>query len=81
VDANWTSACGLQPELMAVVMTGAAGPDSLLLLMKPKGLTHHKGGTLIVSGDDGDECVSGWLNEGTDAGAGACARALATQLQ
>ena len=47
--------------------------------MKPLGETHHKGGTVIVPGDDGDTCLTSWLGESVDAAA--CARAATAQQQ
>ena len=54
-------------------------PGELLLLMKPLNQTHHKGNTVIVPGDDGDTCLTSWLEGHVDASA--CARAAAAQIQ
>ncbi len=79
VAANWQSVCGLQPELMTQVVEGQLDPDGLLLLQKPLLQTHHKGGAVIVTGDDGDTCITSWLSGHVDAAA--CARAAAAQEQ
>ena len=77
VDQNWTAVCGIQPELITQVVEGQASPDTLLLLMKPLNETHHKGGAVITKGDDGDTCLTSWL-EG-DVNASACTTAAAAQ--
>jgi len=80
VDANWESVCGLQPELMTQVEEGQAPAGELLLLMKPLGQTNHKGGTVIMPGDDGDTCLTSWLGKDfDDVDVAACARASAAQ--
>jgi hypothetical protein len=77
IDENYESVCGLQPEQMTAVTEGLASPDTLLLLQKPLGATHHKGNTVIVEGDDGYRCIAGWLEGKVDAAA--CKRAAAAQ--
>jgi hypothetical protein len=77
VDANWEAVCGLQPELITEVVMGQASPGSMLLLQKPLGETNHKGGIVIVQGDDGDDCLTTWLQDNVDAAA--CAAAAAAQ--
>jgi hypothetical protein len=61
INANYLSAIGLEPEEMSAVVSGAAPPTALLLVKKPRGLEHHKGGTRIVEGDPSDLCLTGWL--------------------
>ena len=77
VDANWEAVCGLQPEQMTQVVEGQAAPDTLLLLMKPMGLTHHKGNIVILVGDDGYTCLTSWLEGNVDDAA--CASAASAQ--
>jgi hypothetical protein len=77
VSANWLSACSLQPEQLDAVVSGQAGPDSLLLVQKPRLEVHHKGGAVVVAGDPGDTCITSWLSGEVDAGA--CAQAKAAQ--
>jgi hypothetical protein len=73
--ANFASVVGLEPELMAAVFAdGGARPERLTLVRKARGTENHKGGALIVVGDDQDLCLTSWL-----AGAvlqGACVRAV-----
>ena len=60
-EANYQSVIGLQPELMTEVVQGSAPPEDLLLLRKPLQLERHKGGAVLVDGDDGDTCILSWL--------------------
>jgi hypothetical protein len=77
VSANWLSACSLQPEQIDLVTSGQAGPDSLLLVQKPRLQVHHKGGAVVVAGDPGDTCLTSWLSGDVDGGA--CIAATAAQ--
>jgi hypothetical protein len=58
---NYQSACSLEPELTALVVTGAAQPETLTLVRKPRLLEKHKGGVLWNQGDVGDTCIINWL--------------------
>jgi hypothetical protein len=60
-EANYQSVIGLQPEIMTEVVQGNAPPEDLLLLRKPLQLERHKGGAVLVEGDDGDTCILSWL--------------------
>ncbi len=59
--ANYTAAISVQPELTSQVFAGGADPTSLLLMRKPLQAERHKGGQIIVAGDDGYNCLYGWL--------------------
>jgi hypothetical protein len=74
LDADYRSAVALEPEIMLVVVAGAAPPDALTLIRKPRGEEHHKGGTVITVGDDQDNCMTSWLAGNVDTTA--CANAL-----
>ena len=64
IFANYTSAIGVQPELTSKVFYGLQDPHTLLLLRKPLGLERHKGGQVLESGDNGDKCLTSWLQDG-----------------
>jgi hypothetical protein len=74
LDATYRSAVALEPEIMIEVVLGAAPPEALTLIRKPRGTEHHKGGTLITVGDDQDNCMTSWLAGQVDTTA--CAKAL-----
>jgi hypothetical protein len=74
-EANYQSVIGLQPELMTEVVQGNAPPEDLLLLRKPLQLERHKGGAVLVEGDDGETCILSWLAGQTNFGA--CTAAVA----
>jgi len=61
--ANYTAAIGLQPELTSAVFFDPVDndPTKLLLMRKPLQAERHKGGQVIVSGDNGFNCMYGWL--------------------
>ena len=66
---------GLEPELMnEVVAGGGMSPALLTFYRKPTGIEHHKGGVLIASGDDQDNCILSWLAGSVDKTA--CAAAI-----
>jgi hypothetical protein len=69
VDANYHSACGLEPERMANVVAGNQPVDSLTLVRKPRLTEAHKGGMVLPEGSAGDKCVTSWIrgNVNTDA--------------
>jgi hypothetical protein len=64
VQANYDSAIALQPELMSAVRNDPTNnpPDVLLLVRKPRLEERHKGGQVFVAGDDGDTCLTSWLD-------------------
>lgn len=71
--ANYQSIIGLQPETMSLVVDGNAPPEALMLIRKPEQLERHKGGAVIVAGDDAYQCLSSWL--ALQADLAACGRA------
>jgi hypothetical protein len=74
-QASYRSLVGLEPAAMsAVVAGGGAQPNLLTFVRKARGLEAHKGGQLIVPGDDQDRCIVSWLAGATDTGA--CGTAL-----
>lgn len=65
--ANYQAAISVEPELMSVVENeGGANPDRLLLVRKPRQMERHKGGAVVVAGDDGDTCLISWLQGNTN---------------
>jgi hypothetical protein len=75
VDDNYRAVCALEPEIMNEVVARQGLPDDLLLIQKPRAETHHKAGAIVKAGDDGDTCLTSWLEGPVDAGA--CSRAAA----
>lgn len=75
VDDNYRAVCALEPEIMGEVVAAQSPPDALLLVQKPRNETHHKAGVIVKAGDDGDTCLTSWLEGHVDAGA--CSRAAA----
>ena len=59
---------------MSEVVQGNAPPEDLMLLRKPLLLERHKGGPVLISGDDGDTCILSWLAGQTNGQA--CANAI-----
>ena len=75
-QATYRSLVGLEPTLTSQVVDGqGAHPEFLTFVRKARGLEAHKGGALIVPGDDQDVCVTSWLAGQTNIMA--CAGALA----
>ena len=61
-NANYLSACSLEPELMAGALENlGASADKLKLVAKPRGQMNHKGGRVVNEGDPGDRCIMGWV--------------------
>ncbi len=78
-DATYRSLVGLEPIVMSTVVAGGgAHPELLTFIRKARGWDAHKGGQIWMAGDPSDVCVTTWLAGQTDAGASACAMALAT---
>jgi hypothetical protein len=74
VEANWRSACALEPELTAKVVQAEAEPIELILLSKPLGQEEdggqrHKGGAVFIKGGVGFDCVRSWLEGAVDTAA------------
>jgi hypothetical protein len=60
--ATYRSLVGLEPTVMSAVVDGRGGPELLTFVRKARGLEAHKGGQLIMAGDDQDVCVTSWLS-------------------
>jgi hypothetical protein len=76
-NATFRSVVGLEPAVMTdVVQTHGADSDNLTLLRKARGEEAHKGGALIVPGDDQDQCITSWLSGSTNTDA--CQQAIKT---
>ncbi len=58
---NYDSMCGLEPEIMNLVVAKKDPPEALTLVRKPRLMEKHKGGLVWNKGDDGDTCVINWL--------------------
>jgi hypothetical protein len=63
ITANYHSVMTIEPEQTNLVVDGDADPDTLLLLKKPLGIEHHKGGATLKKGDDAEKCIRSWLTE------------------
>ena len=71
VSANYRSIIAVEPEQMNQVVKNNADVYSLLITKKPLnnpsvGGEVHKGGTVMIKGDDTDKCVTGWLKGTVD---------------
>jgi hypothetical protein len=67
LDATYRSLVGLEPVVMSsVVQSKGANPELLTFVRKARGTEAHKGGTLIVPGDDQDICITSWLAGATN---------------
>jgi hypothetical protein len=57
------------PRLSQVVADPTNNPPTrLLIVKKPRLLERHKGGAVVIAGDDGDTCLTSWLAGATDYG-------------
>jgi hypothetical protein len=75
IEQDYTSLVGLEPEAIStVVASGGSNPERLTLVRKARGTEAHKGGRIIVPGDERDLCLTGWLAGSADASS--CTRAL-----
>jgi hypothetical protein len=73
--ADYQAVCGLEPEVMtAVVNDKGANPERLTMVEKARNTEEHKGGAVIIPGDDQDKCMLSWLAGSTDTTS--CANAL-----
>jgi len=78
-DTTFRSFVGLEPALMSnVVHDNGKHPELLTLVRKMRGDESHKGGALVVPGDDQDVCVTSWIAGQVDADA--CKRAIAPPM-
>jgi hypothetical protein len=61
-QATYDAVIALEPELMRdIVLAKGSGADRLTLVRKGRADEDHKGGKLIMRGDDADTCLMGWL--------------------
>lgn len=61
-QATYRSLVGLEPAVMSAVVEGRGRePELLTFVRKARGLEAHKGGALVVPGDDQDVCMTSWL--------------------
>ena len=75
-EASYRSIVALEPAVMtAVINGGGADPEMLTFIRKARGWDAHKGGALVVPGDDQDKCMTSWLAGNADSTA--CANAIA----
>jgi len=75
-QASYRSLVGLEPAVMSeVVDNGGAHPELLTFIRKARGWDAHKGGALVVPGDDQDNCMTSWLAGNVNSTA--CANAIA----
>jgi hypothetical protein len=66
-QATYRSLVGLEPTVMSeVVASHGADPDLLTFVRKARGEEAHKGGALIMPGDEQDVCITSWLAGATD---------------
>lgn len=66
-EASYRSLVGLEPAVMtAVVSNGGQHPELLTFIRKARGWDAHKGGALVVPGDDQDVCLTSWLAGSAD---------------
>ena len=75
IERNYFSVCGIEPEKMEMVTSGAEPADTLTLVRKPRLTEKHKGGRIWNEGKPEDRCLVSWI-EG-DFNPQDCARALA----
>ena len=74
-EASYRSLVGLEPAVMtAVAGSGGQHPELLTFIRKARGWDAHKGGALVVPGDDQDVCLTSWLAGNADQTA--CTNAL-----
>jgi hypothetical protein len=66
--ADYQAVIGLEPEIISRVVADPTNnpPTELTLVRKMRMAERHKGGQLVVAGDDGDQCITSWLAGATD---------------
>jgi hypothetical protein len=66
-QATYRSLVGLEPSVMtAVIADRGRDPELLTFVRKARGTETHKGGKLIVPGDNQDICITSWLSGRTN---------------
>jgi hypothetical protein len=66
-DATYASVVGLEPEIMAAVVSShGVGPERLTFVRKGRGDEDHKGDRRITPGDSSDRCITSWLAGNVD---------------
>ena len=74
-NATYDAFVSLEPEKTAAVLAAhGAGLEHLTVIRKGRNDEDHKGGRLLVRGDDADVCITAWLSGAPNADA--CARVL-----
>ena len=64
IESNYLAACGLEPEIMDMVIAGKAEVEELTLVRKPRLEEKHKGGRIWGSGStQGDLCIKSWIEQ------------------
>jgi hypothetical protein len=71
-QATYRALVGLEPAVMSYVLDHHADPALLTFIRKQRGIEAHKGGKLVVPGDEQDHCITSWLGGSTDTTACAC---------
>lgn len=72
---TYNSLVALEPTVMSTVIAShGQNPDLLTFVRKARGEDAHKGGTLVMPGDNQDVCITSWLAGATDTIA--CANAI-----
>jgi hypothetical protein len=67
IAANYQSAAGLEPEVVAnLVESNGAHPERLTLVRKARGTESHRGGPVFPEGSFGDLCLVSWLQGKVD---------------
>lgn len=71
-EATYRSLVGLEPAVMSEVVDHHADPALLTFIRKQRGIEAHKGGKLVIPGDEQDRCITSWLGGNTDMMACGC---------
>jgi len=68
LQANFQAVVGVEPEQTSRVVHDPTNnpPQTLLIVKKPRAMERHKGGQVVIAGDDGDRCLTSWLSGATD---------------
>jgi hypothetical protein len=59
--ADYEAVVGLEPERTREVASGHALVDTLTIVRKARGAEGHKGNAVFAVGEDGDVCMTSWL--------------------